>query len=172
RDHGKITADRPNSAMEHDKADQLPQLRAAMPRVELRHIVRADEKEEFVVRRAATGFFNRVDCEGRRWPLEFKLINREVRLAFNRSFDHLETRGRFSRRDVQFVRRNRSGHKNEPIKLEFFERFACENQVRVMDRIKRTAVDADLRHRASLVTRRRAATKERWNGRGDALSSG
>ena len=88
-------------------------------------------------------FFDGIDGVRGRLALQFAIIYLELRFAFDRAAQHLQTRFRGRNRSV-FMRGKARGNKNNFFERESFQSDPRENQVAVMHRIESAAVDADL----------------------------
>ena len=109
----------------------------------MRQVIGAEEIDEFGLRVARAEFHDRIDREGRKCAPQFKIVDGKERLAFGGSGEHIQARLRLGWRHVELVRRNCGRHKDDPLELQLFERFAGEDQMPVMNRIERAAVDSN-----------------------------
>ena len=125
-----------------------------MPGVEARQIIGADEVEDLRVRMLARELLDRVDGERGRRPLQLALVDAEPRFARDRRAQHLEPHRGRRRLLVQLVRRDGCRDEDDFLELQRLQCLAREDQMRVMNRIERAAVDADLLHAALSIRSR------------------
>ena len=84
-----------------------------------------------------------IDGVGGRGALQFAIVDLKLGFAFDRTAQHLQARFR-ARHRVVLERRNARWHKNDSFEREFLQGKARQNQVGMMNRIERAAIDADL----------------------------
>jgi hypothetical protein len=75
--------------------------------------------------------------------LEFHFIQLKLRFAFNRGAQHFQTNLRRRRLQIELVWGSRGGNEEESVEPKRFNCLASEDQMPVMDRIERSAKDAD-----------------------------
>src|SRR3954470_8238417 len=93
-------------APEDDELDEPAQVADAMPRVELRHIVLADEVHDRLARMALADFLDRLDGETRPRAMQLQVILQKAVLPRDRRRDHgAADRGR-RRGAIELVRRD------------------------------------------------------------------
>ena len=131
-------------AIEDGELDHLRKVGEAMPGREPRDVVFTDQIDEFRVRLAIAQRFHSFDGIGRRGPFQFQRVEAESRLAFDRGAQHFHASVGGRRRLVELVRRNRGGNEKQFVDLQLFDSVTRENQMTVVDWIKRAAEDADL----------------------------
>ena len=132
------------AAIEHDELHQRTQLGEAMPTLQPRNIVFADEIKKLRATFARPQLFDRIDRVRRRGAMQLDDVDRETRLARDRRPQHFQARFGSGGRMIEFVGRNSGRDKDNYLELEFFHRVAREDQMTVMDWIKRAAINADL----------------------------
>ena len=115
-----------------------------MPPRQLLNVVFTDQAVDGRVAFASANFLNRVDCV-RRWrSQQLAFIYFKLRLAFDRRLQHFQSYFAARDRSGLLQRGNRRWNQDDLVKLERFNRFASENQMRVMDRVEGAAIDRDL----------------------------
>jgi hypothetical protein len=81
--------------------------------------------------------------------LKFLFVDRESRLVRNRGAEHFETDRRVGGLIGLLVRRDSGGHENDLLELQCFQRFTSQDQMGVVNRIERAAVNAEFPQRRS-----------------------
>ena len=132
-----------SASIQHDELHHFRQLRETMPGGQTRHIVFADQEEEFGGRFALAQYFDCLHCVGWRRPFQLHRVETEKRLAFDRGAQHLQANGRRGWFSLEFVRRDRGRDEDHCFELQLFERVEGKDQMTVMDRIECPAKDAD-----------------------------
>src|SRR5437762_3978635 len=137
-----VTSSAPG-AIKNNKTDQLFQFSEAMPLRECRYVVFTDEIVNLGASFAPSNFFDGVNCIRRSRAIQFAIIKYESRFPLDCSLQHRQSRlGAGDRRT--FERRNCCWNKNDLLQSERLKRFACKDQVPVMNRVECPAVDRDL----------------------------
>ena len=90
-----------------------------------------------------TQLLDGIDGVRGRLALQFAIIYLELRFAFDRAAQHLQTGFRCRYRSV-FMRRKARRNKNDSFERESLQSEARQNQMGVMHRIESAAVNADL----------------------------
>ncbi len=133
-------------AAANDEAHQRAQFVAAVPGVEQRDVVLADEVEKRRARRVlgAQGV-DGVDGVGGSGAVQFAGIDRETRFARDGGLQHPQPPvARGAGRTGELVRGNRGGDEDQARQAELFDGVPREDQVAVVDRVKTAAVEADV----------------------------
>ena len=127
---------------EDDELDERAQIVDAAPGVELRHIVVADEVVQFGLGMAGAHLLHGVDGEARPFTMDFLIVHDEAWFILHGRAEHLVTQRRRDWLGVQLVWGKRCGDENHTIEVQEFHRIAGENQMPMVHRIERAAVES------------------------------
>ena len=131
------------ATVENHNSNDLLQFAEAMPLRQLLNVVFTDKAVQGCIAFTAQNFLNRVDGVRRRWSQQFAFICFKLWLAFDSRLQHFQPYFAARDRSGLLKRGNRRWHQDNFVEVECFDRFAGENQMRVMDRIERAAINRD-----------------------------
>ena len=129
--------------MKDDKFHELAQFGGAVPPSELEDLVGADEPEEFRAREGLADFGRGVDGVGGRGAVDLATAQPEAGLAFQRGAQEGEPLGIGGAGTTLLEGRLAAGDEEDGVEPELFKGVMGENEVAVMDGIKRAAVEAE-----------------------------
>src|SRR5882724_12525266 len=130
--------------VENHEANHLLQLGEAMPPAQLLNVVFTNQAVDGRIAFASANSLNRIDRVRRRRPQQLAFIHFKLLLAFDRRLQHCQSYFAARDRSGLLERGNRRWHQDDFVELERFNRFACENKMRVMDWVEGAAIDRDL----------------------------
>src|SRR5919198_552391 len=87
--------------------------------------------------------FDCLDGVGGRRPPQLAVIYNELRFTCSGRLQHRQSRLWAGNRRTSFLRRDARWHEDHLVQAEDFECFASENEMTVMNRIKRSAIDSN-----------------------------
>src|SRR6266404_1606955 len=130
--------------VQDSKLNHLREIGETSPGRERRDVVLADQANEFGVRLARFQRFHRVHGVGWRRAFQFHCIQTKPWLPLDRGTQHFHANLGGRRRAPEFVGRDRGRDEDHALELQLLESIACQDEMRLMNRIERPAEYADL----------------------------
>ena len=140
------------AAIEHHELNEFFERIETVPFVQVIDVVRPNQPEQFRVRVPFADLQHGIDTVRRRRSLQFAIIGHKIGLPVDCRAQHRQPQFAARLCLLFFERRERGRNENQLVEFEFLAGLPAQDQMAVMNRVERAAIDAYLFQISLLLT--------------------